>query len=154
MPKSSASCSALSRRWWFCIFNLGRWQWNRIYENWVPIWCCVFFQTRRKHQMDFWMLCAWHCTLFSPVPLNEFLFWKIGANLWFWTFDGLWCSLPALQLYRFLFFLFSVLTYIIPLNGTNADALVLWLPLIMLAGPGLGVPLRALRSSPSLRILW
>lgn len=106
-----------------------------------------FFQIRRKH-MHFGMLYGWFCTLFSSF--EWVLFWKVDARVWFWTFDGLWCQLPALQLCH----VSSVLglTYVIPLNRTNVDALVLWISLMPLAVLGVWGPLKALSTSPSIRI--
>lgn len=106
-----------------------------------------FFQIRRK-RMHFGMLYGWYCTLFSSFEWVSFS--KVDARVWFWTFDGLWCQLPALQLCH----VSSVLglTYVIPLNRANVDALVLWISLMPLAVLGVWGPLKALSTSPSIRI--
>lgn len=98
--KKLGSYSPLSRRWRICIFNLSRPQWNSIWQQGSKF--CCFFQIRGKH-----LICISECYRGGIVHhlllllQMSFLFWKVVANVWFGTFDGLWCQLPTLQMCHF-----------------------------------------------------
>lgn len=136
------SYSPLSRRWRSYIFNLSRLQWNQVFDNKGP----SFLFPDKEEAYAFWNV-VWMVLYFIFFVWMSFVLKSrcpcMILNLW-------WCQLPALQLCH----VSSVLglTYVIPLNRTNVDALVLWISLMPLAVLGVWGPLKALSTSPSIRI--
>lgn len=124
----------------FCIFNLGRFQQNHIYDKFPN-----FFPNEEEALLIF-RNAIWTALYFPLCLWMSFCFKKSGCQLSILKMGSGANSLISNCTFFFPFFCFSALglIFIIPPNRTIVDAWVLCISLLLPAVLGTGVPLRAL----------